>query len=446
MSAVRELLERLGVRPSKVMGQNFLTDRNMARSLVAELGAGEGTVVEVGPGLGALTGPLLDGGRDVLAIEWDKKLAGHLAERFHGRLRVEVADAARYDARRLFPERAWQLIGNLPYKSAAPILFNLLGPVSPVGRAVVMLQQEMAARLLAAPGSPDYGVATVLLGRRWQIRRVRQVPPDVFHPRPAVESTVLDLSLRPGRGLPPCADDDFARLVRRGFSQRRKQLGKLIGMDRPAWEAVCQRLGLDAACRAEDLGVPEWVGLARALGGAPDTPAQDVDAEFFDVVDADDRVIGRESRRTVHARGLRHRSVHILIENGDGEIFLQKRSAWKDTFPGRWDSSAAGHVDAGEDHGAAAAREVVEELGVAVPLDPVGRIAACERTGNEFVHVYHGRHDGAGFRLPPGEIEAGAFFPKPLLADWITRDPDAFAPGFLAVWELLSRDGRPPGI
>jgi len=166
--------------------------------------------------------------------------------------------------------------------------------------------------------------------------------------------------------------------------------------------------------------------------------AQSAD-EWFDVVDAQDRVIGQERRGVVHARGLRHRAVHVLVFNARGEVFLQKRSMLKDTFPGAWDSSAAGHLDAGEDYDAAALRELEEELGLATAgLAPerILRIEACSDTGEEFVWVYRLAHEGP-FELHPQEIERGEWFAPDVVGAWIRREPEAFASGFVRIWREL---------
>ncbi|NBD37266.1 MAG: NUDIX domain-containing protein [Verrucomicrobia bacterium] len=160
-------------------------------------------------------------------------------------------------------------------------------------------------------------------------------------------------------------------------------------------------------------------------------------SELLDVVDAADRVIGTAPRGEVHRRGLFHRAVHILIKRADGDLFLQKRSAAKDTHPLKWDSSASGHLDAGESYPAAAVRELEEELGL-VGARPafLDRIEASPATDNEFVEVYGLHHEGP-FRLHPGEISGGRWVAPEELSAWIERDPDAFAPGFRTVLQCV---------
>lgn len=161
----------------------------------------------------------------------------------------------------------------------------------------------------------------------------------------------------------------------------------------------------------------------------------DVANEVFDVVNTKDEVIGRERRFEVHRRGLRHRSVHVLLFNRRGEVFLQKRSMSKDTWPGRWDSSASGHLDAGEAYDACAVREVGEELDWTNdgPLVRILRIEACAATGQEFVWVYRGEAEGP-FRLHPEEIEDGRWF-EPAGVDRLVEAGDAVcAPALALIW------------
>ena len=159
--------------------------------------------------------------------------------------------------------------------------------------------------------------------------------------------------------------------------------------------------------------------------------------EFFDVVNERDEAVGRASRREVHARGLRHRAVHVLVFDRAGRLFLQKRSMKKDMSPGKWDSSSSGHLDAGEDYDAAAARELGEELGwhPAAPPARWFRVEACADTGQEFVWVYRLRGDGP-FTLNADEIERGDWFTPAEIASWMRARPEEFAPAFRLIWRL----------
>jgi isopentenyl-diphosphate delta-isomerase len=165
--------------------------------------------------------------------------------------------------------------------------------------------------------------------------------------------------------------------------------------------------------------------------------------EVFDVVDACDEVIGQAPRSEVHRRRLNHRAVHVLVFNRRGEVFLQKRSTKKDCFPGVWDSSASGHVDRGEEYDACAVREVREELGVQLPKAPerLFRVAACERTGHEFVWVYRCAHEGP-FELHPEEIDLGGWFALGAVDQWTAQQPREFAPAFVLIWERWRSEFR----
>jgi isopentenyldiphosphate isomerase len=164
--------------------------------------------------------------------------------------------------------------------------------------------------------------------------------------------------------------------------------------------------------------------------------------EWFDVVDELDCVVGRETRREVHRRGLLHRAVHVLISNSVGSVFLQKRSMSKDSSPGLWDSSSSGHLDCGEDYDACAIRELREEIGlvVAAPPQRLFKVEPCASTGQEFVWVYHGLAEGP-FTLHPEEIERGEWFAPDHITRWVAERPQDFAPAFVLVWSEVSKLG-----
>ncbi len=165
--------------------------------------------------------------------------------------------------------------------------------------------------------------------------------------------------------------------------------------------------------------------------------------EIFDVVNERDEVIGRERRSEVHRLGLKHRAVHVLVFNVRGEIFLQKRSMRKDTFPGAWDSSSSGHLDSGEDYDACAVRELREELGWQADKPPrrLFQINACAETGQEFVWVYRGEAEGP-FTLQPEEIESGDWFTPEAVTRWIAERPRDFASAFVLIWKRMNHGFR----
>jgi isopentenyldiphosphate isomerase len=165
-----------------------------------------------------------------------------------------------------------------------------------------------------------------------------------------------------------------------------------------------------------------------------------VSEEIFDIVNVRDEVIGQAPRREVHARGLWHRAVHVLVFNARGEVFLQKRSMLKDTAKGLWDSSSSGHLDSGEEYDACAGRELREEIGLRLACAParVFKIDACAETGWEFCWVYRCESDGP-FTLHPEEIERGDWFAPEFVTRWVAEKPEEFASAFRLLWQKLPR-------
>ena len=239
--------------------------------------------------------------------------------------------------------------------------------------------------------------------------------------------------------LPPCDHETFHKLVRAGFSQRRKQLGKLLRGFVPDWLETASGLGWDPQVRAERLALLDWITLTNVVRPLAEQESSKTGEEIFPVVDEQDRVIGSAPRAEVHGNNLRHRAVHILLFNRQGEVYLQKRSRWKDRHPLVWDSSAAGHVDAGEDYDTAAVRELREELGLSTPLARLSRLDASDNTGQEFIWIYTGSWNEP-ISANPVEIEAGDYFPASIVTEWIRARPRDFAPGFVECWKSwLSR-------
>lgn len=161
--------------------------------------------------------------------------------------------------------------------------------------------------------------------------------------------------------------------------------------------------------------------------------------EIFDIVNECDEVIDRQPRSEVHARGLLHRAVHVLVFNSRGQIFLQKRSMKKDRQRGVWDSSSSGHVDSGEDYDACAVRELREEIGLSVAHPPrrLFKIDACEATDAEFVWVYRCESDGP-FTLHPDEIDEGGWFSPAEVTRWMDERPQDFASALVFIWRKLA--------
>lgn len=263
------LLADLGIRPSKGMGQNFLFERGIVQKLVraADVRPGE-TVVEVGPGLGILTEELLAHADRVVAVELDAELAVHLRATFGDDPRFSLVedDALAADFGAIVPAgHGWSVAANLPYSVGTAVLRRLLETERRPRRLTVMLQREVAQRLVATP--PEMSVLSVATQFYADARIAFRVPPGVFVPPPAVESAVVVLDTRPETPLPPAQHARFFRVVNAGFRQKRKQvansLAAELGAPKGEVAAWLAAVGIDPARRAETLSIAEWVALAR---------------------------------------------------------------------------------------------------------------------------------------------------------------------------------------
>jgi 16S rRNA (adenine1518-N6/adenine1519-N6)-dimethyltransferase len=434
LSEITATLRKIQVSPIKSLGQNFLHDQNLIRWITkqAELSSEE-YVVEIGPGLGALTGDALARGARVLAIEKDARLAQFLVQHFRNeKLKVLHQDALRFDVRNLFARSRVKLLGNLPYYASTQLLLKFLDYPSPILLSLLMLQREVAHRLSAAPSTKEYGALTLLVQLHYHVQYLRTIPATVFYPQPEVDSALVKFSPRSPTEFPVCDYHLFRELVRRGFSQRRKQLRKLLHTEIADWERAADQLGFEQTVRAEELSLNQWIALTNYVRPII-LPEATPSAEKLPVVDQRDRAVKVATRCEVHGDNLRHRAVHILIFNKTGDVLLQKRSRWKDQNPLRWDSSAAGHVRAGESYDMAAQREMEEELGLRIPLKKVLKLPASEQTGQEFIWLYIAGHDGK-VTPNPAEIDATLFFPPALVSNWTAAKPGDFAPAFLECW------------
>ncbi len=426
--------------PAKRLGQNFLHDQNLARWIVDQAQiTSEDYVVEIGPGLGALTEFILEKGARVLAIEKDARLANFLRAHFgHERLEVVETDALKFDPRALFAHRRVKLLGNLPYNISSALVLKFLEQPSPISLWLLMLQKEMAMRLSAPPSTHDYGALTLRVQLHHSVKYLRTVPATVFFPQPDVDSAVVRILSRDLRELPARDDELLVRLIRIGFSQRRKQLRKLLRATVPDWGKVASHLDINPKARAEELSLLQWIDLANFIAPPPRPNTCLTKSERFPVVDRNDRILGFASRSQVHGNNLLHRAVHILIFNEAGEVYLQQRSRWKDRHSLKWDSSAAGHVAAGESYDETARRELKEELGVSVPLQKLSKLPAAQRTDRECIWLYRGVVSG---NVVPNkcEIERGTFLAPAVVDGWTSARPEDFAPAFLECWKAYRR-------
>jgi 16S rRNA (adenine1518-N6/adenine1519-N6)-dimethyltransferase len=264
---VRALLAEHGLRTSRRLGQNFLADPNTARRIVRLAGVEAGDrVVEIGAGLGSLTLALLEPGASVVAVELDRKLEPVLQQVVanQGDVRIVTGDALRLDLDALLDTESWRCVSNLPYSVATPVVIRLLEEAPVVTSALVMVQREVAERLVAVPGTPAYGAPSVRVAYYADAKIVGMVPRAVFVPVPKVDSALVAFDRR---GAPPVdvpSRERLFQLVRAGFAHRRKMLRHTL---RPALgqhtESVLTDAGIDPRARAESLGLAEWAALAR---------------------------------------------------------------------------------------------------------------------------------------------------------------------------------------
>src|ERR1700691_1143836 len=277
---VREIAGRLGVRPSKRLGQNFVVEQGTVRQIAALAAPGPGDVVlEVGPGLGSLTLALLEAGpARILAVEIDRVMAGELprtlAERapaLAGRVTVIHADALRIGQGDL-PAAPSMLVANLPYNVAVPVVLHLLAALPTLAGGLVMVQAEVAERMCAAPGSRVYGTPSVKLAWYATARLAGTVPRSVFWPVPNVDSRLVAFTRHDPPAGPVSREEVFA-LVDAAFAQRRKTLrAALAGWagSAPEAERLLRAAGLDPGARGGSPGVAEFRRPAAARAAARD--------------------------------------------------------------------------------------------------------------------------------------------------------------------------------
>ena len=270
LSEMKQILESGGIRLTKSLGQSFLHDGNQLRRIVAaaELTASD-RVLEIGPGLGPLTELLLAKAGEVFAIEKDRRLTEVLQQRFAaaGHLRLSENDALDFLQRDARDWSEWKLVANLPYSVASPVLVELAQAHACPRRMVVTVQREVGQRLVALPGTRDYGLLTLLVQLRYQPTGSFKIPASCFFPKPGVDSACVTLRRRPKPLLTREQAATFTKIVKRAFAQRRKMMFKLLKEDWP--QASLSRFftaaGLAPDVRAEQVGLEPFVRLAALL-------------------------------------------------------------------------------------------------------------------------------------------------------------------------------------
>ena len=273
--AIRRELRDAGLRARHRLSQNFLADVDVLEGILAEADPRPGRrIVEIGPGLGVLTGALLGAGAEVTAIELDRGLAAHLRERLEpaitaGRLKLIEADALDLDLNALV-EPPFDVVANVPYHITSPLLHAFLGTPRRPRRLVLMVQREVAERIAAPPGGLSY--LAVFVQYHATVRIAFTVPPEAFEPEPAVDSAVVVLEPRPDsdRLADPYREDDLWRLVQAGFRERRKMIHNVLARQLPVEPArvavALERAAITPERRPQTLSVDEWRSLLDALG------------------------------------------------------------------------------------------------------------------------------------------------------------------------------------
>ena len=268
-------MERLGMHPGRGLGQNFLLDGNLLDTIVRLAAPTPGEeLLEVGPGFGALTARLLKTGAKLTAIEFDHRLAGYLRERCGGMpgFRLIEADACRVDYGELFPAGTrYRVIANLPYAISSVFITRISSAPTPPDEMLLMLQLEMAERLAALPRTKSYGALSVRLQLGCEVKIERRVPPEVFLPPPAVDSALVRLRRRTSFDAPPEERRRLDSMLKILFSQRRKQMGKVLGgsYGRERSLAALAAVGIAPETRPDAVAPESFLALSAALGKIP---------------------------------------------------------------------------------------------------------------------------------------------------------------------------------
>lgn len=254
-------------KAKKRFGQNFLHDQGVIHGIVAAIRPREGEhLVEIGPGMGAMTEPLLEGCKAMDAIELDRDLIPGLRVQFavQGGLTLHNADALKFDFCSLAADgRPLRVVGNLPYNISTPLIFRLIEQSHCIRDMHFMLQQEVVNRLAAAPGGGDYGRLSIMVQYHCQVEKLFTVPPEAFNPPPKVHSAIVRLTPYATPPVPAKDEKLLAQLVTQAFQQRRKTLRN--NMKKLLDAGTIEALGIDPGRRPETLSLEEFVQLADAL-------------------------------------------------------------------------------------------------------------------------------------------------------------------------------------
>ena len=267
---VHYICKRFDIKMSKKLGQNFLIKRGIVDEIVhaAELTPGE-PVLEVGPGIGTLTQGLAQSGADVTAIELDRRLLEVLDTTLasYDNVRIVHGDVLKLDIPTIMNHKPFKVVANLPYYITTPIIMSLLESKLPIERLVVMVQKEVALRMVAKPGTKDYGALSVAVQYYTEPDIVLDVPPKSFLPAPAVTSSVIRCVLRDKPPVDVIDEKLFFRVVKAGFAQRRKTFSntmKTTGLSKDRIEELLAKANIDGQRRGETFTLQEFADVANA--------------------------------------------------------------------------------------------------------------------------------------------------------------------------------------
>ena len=267
---VHYICKRFDIKMSKKLGQNFLIKRGIVDEIVhaAELTPGE-PVLEVGPGIGTLTQGLAQSGADVTAIELDRRLLEVLDTTLasYDNVRFIHGDVLKLDVPTIMNHKPFKVVANLPYYITTPIIMSLLESKLPIERLVVMVQKEVALRMVAKPGTKDYGALSVAVQYYTEPDIVLDVPPKSFLPAPAVTSSVIRCVLRDKPPVDVIDEKLFFRVVKAGFAQRRKTFAntmKTTGLSKDRIEELLAKANIDGQRRGETFTLQEFADVANA--------------------------------------------------------------------------------------------------------------------------------------------------------------------------------------
>ena len=273
LSEIRNILNDEDIMLTKSLGQTFMHDQNQLRKIVALAKlAPDDSVIEIGPGLGPLTGLLLEAVGHVTAIEMDRRLIKLLEKQFAKRdnLTLQHADAMKIVRKTEFDWSGHKLVANLPYSIASPLLIDLAESPGRPRAMIVTLQLEVVQRMLAKPGTKEYGVLALLIGLHYAAGEWFTIPRGSFYPEPNVDSGCIELLRRETPLLPPELCPVFKKIVKRVFAERRKKMMKLLKRDWPEAAVVeaFDALGLDEKIRAERVTLEQFTELTQRLSQA----------------------------------------------------------------------------------------------------------------------------------------------------------------------------------